>query len=367
MLIYWILLFTISSIGMIQLISSDKSTNFNKVQSNIFLLLSGLLLWIVSGFRGPYVGTDTLSYLSIYDFSVSLPVQRLIKDTFGIEKGYILLNKLLSVVFDNRYSIILFTSLLIIFGVLYFIKNNSSNLFMSVYLFITLYYFSVSMNIIRQFMVIAIFFIAYEKLKKSKIISFVLLILLASTIHSTALIYLGVLLISKIKPSVKNMRVIGLTAATLTAIFYVSPSIITSISGRYSQYAGTKFFEGNSVGGTTIIWVAQIILYFCSMYILKNNLELTESHKKSLFMFSVMILISVCIGIISTRIYIITRLIYYFDIFMIVLIPEIVNQLIREKLFAKYLIYLVLALYFLYNLRQGGSGVVPYEFVWQTF
>src|SRR5699024_4136694 len=149
--------------GMIFLKRSNENQNFNKKQNNLFIYLSGLLLWGVAGFRGPHVGTDTSNYLGIYDFSKNISMERLIEGEYDVEKGFILMNKVIGLVFENRYSIIPVSSLFIIVGILYFIKINSSDLFMSVYLFITLNYFSASMNIVRQFIAIAIFFIGYEE------------------------------------------------------------------------------------------------------------------------------------------------------------------------------------------------------------
>lgn len=367
MLIYWVLLLIITFFGMIFLKRSNENQNFNKKQNNLFIYLSGLLLWGVAGFRGPHVGTDTSNYLGIYDFSKNISMERLIEGEYDVEKGFILMNKVIGLVFENRYSIIPVSSLFIIVGILYFIKINSSDLFMSVYLFITLNYFSASMNIVRQFIAIAIFFIGYEELKKNKKLRYFLLIILASTIHLSSLVYLIVPVINRLKPNSKNMRIIGFFSLITTVAIYTNPSIITSISGRYAVYSGTRYFEGNAVRGTVMIWVTQLILYLCAMYILHNHSSLDESKKKSIFLNSIMILFSICVGVVSTRIQILARVIYYFDIFMVIIIPEIINQLIREKFFTKILICFILALYFLYNLMQGGSGVVPYNFFWQTF
>lgn len=364
MLIYWLLLLSIIAVGVIFMIGSDQSIYYNEIKKNVFLTFSGILLFIVSGFRGPFVGTDTLSYFNIYDLANYQSFAKLLEVNFGVEKGYLLLNKIIGNMFDNRQSIIIFTSFVIIWGVLYFIEKNSSDVWMSVFLFVTLYYFGVSMNIVRQFMALSVFFIAYEQLKQNRNLLYILLIWLASTLHSSAWILLVLLILNKIKPNLRNMKVIFLGAIVITTILYILPSIILDISGKYIVYEGTKYIEGNSVGGIVIVWLSQVILYFCSMFIIKNKNNISESEKKSIFLYSVMVLISVCIRILSTQIFLIHRLSFYFEIFMIVLIPNVVNLLVKERLLVKFLICLILALYFYYNLTHAAAGIVPYEFMW---
>lgn len=341
--------------------------NQSSIPQKIFLITIGLFLVLISGLRSYSVGVDTLSYMGFYDMSRYLSFDRIINGTFGVENGYLYYNKMLNFISESPQFMLIINALVITTGILYFIYKNSPNVTLSVYLYITLYYFAVSLNIMRQFIALSIFLIALEQLKKNRWLTYIIIIYLSSLIHESALICLPVVFIHYLKPTIKNMIWIFCVAIGSTIFVYINPSIVSILSGSYSRYVETTYFEANQVGGTIIIWIVQIAMYFSTIYILKSKKHiLGDRDKKLMFLSAIMILISVCIGLIGTKIFILSRMIYSFDIFMIILIPLIIKYTIKEKKLALIAVYLVLLVYFVYNLSTGGSGVVPYQFFWQA-
>ena len=153
----------------------------------LFVILTGIILVIFSSLRGEHVGTDTQAYLTNFKFIDSLSLQHILNYPTGQDIGYQLCNKFIALFTNEARVIIFLNSLVINFGILRFIYQNSSDIFLSVYLYITLYYFCVTLNIQRQFLSIAVFLIAISFLEKRKNMAFVILILIASSIHSVGI------------------------------------------------------------------------------------------------------------------------------------------------------------------------------------
>lgn len=330
----------------------------------VFYILSGISLIVISAFRSWSVGADTLNYINLYRYANNASVENLLFGYQGVDRGYLLYTKFLNNFSESGQFLLFVNSVIIVFSIFYFIYKNSNNDVLSVYLFLTLSQYLTSMNITRQYLVISIFVFAYEMLKKNKFTIYILLILLASTIHSTALIFLILVPIIWLKPTYKNLLRLLPIMGAVTIILYLNPTIIFSVAGSYSDYIGTQFFQSVDVGGTIVIWIVQFLLVIFGIMILKNK-ELNDEVSIRIFISSFMVFASICVGLLGSQIYLLFRLNYYFDLFMLLLIPDVIFYLVKEKNLARFIIYSLLFIYFVYNLLNGIAGAVPYEFIWQ--
>ncbi|MCT1797324.1 EpsG family protein [Aerococcus viridans] len=330
-----------------------------------FLAISGIILIFISAFRSPLVGTDTNSYVYYFDLSKNLNISQILKNDYGIEKGYLIYNWLVSRISDQRWVLFMINAIIINVPILYYIYKNSRYIVLSVYLYITLYLYGVSLNVTRQFLAIGIFLLGFEILKRGHRITYIVLILIASTFHQSAIIFLIIGLLLYIKPNWKNMLIIGVLVSIGTVVFYSNPLLILRIASGYAEkYAGTDFLEMASVQGSIIIWVVQIILYILAILIQKNSdKKLDVGSKINIFVSSIMVLISVSISILSTRMQILSRFSYFFEIFMIILIPYIVFYFFKEKKLTQLIIFLLLFMYYIFRLNTGFGEIVPYRFM----
>src|SRR5699024_4715427 len=106
-----------------------------------------------------------------------------------IEPGFFLLNKFISF-FSTNFTVFLIVKSVIILGIYYYLfLNYSSNLSLSLLLLISMGSYYVSFNVIRQFMAAAITILAVINIDKG-FKKYFLIIILASSIHYSALVML---------------------------------------------------------------------------------------------------------------------------------------------------------------------------------
>ncbi|RHV33236.1 EpsG family protein [Ruminococcus sp. OM05-10BH] len=155
-----------------------------------FLVINMGTLIFISGFRGASVGTDTRTYLSLYNISKSLTWSELFDQR--VEWAYGIVAKLCSLVYDNHQFYIFIFSLIIGVGFAVIIYKSSDDVPLSVFLYVTLRIYSQSMNIMRQSVAIMLVGIAYLFIKEKKWLKATILIILATGFHTTAIVGLSI-------------------------------------------------------------------------------------------------------------------------------------------------------------------------------
>lgn len=143
--------------------------------------LSFMPLYLISAFRYG-VGVDFHSYTWIFN------ALNVTGEETHVEGLYIALNRLIGFFSTNPAGLFIVTSAIILVFFALGIYENSDNLTLTLFLFITLGYFFYSMISIRHFMALGIYFYAQKFMKRQEFFPFLALILLASGFHKIALI-----------------------------------------------------------------------------------------------------------------------------------------------------------------------------------
>lgn len=151
--------------------------------NKLFLVLGVVALSLGAGLRNDNVGLDTYQYISA--FKTNFSVIWLFKET-----GFREISRLLMNAFSGNTTCLLLlyaavTNALILYRLWDFRKDCSYS-YMA-FLYITLHYMN-TLNIMRQYIAIAIVFFATRFLEKKGYIKFWLAVLLASVFHSSALL-----------------------------------------------------------------------------------------------------------------------------------------------------------------------------------
>ena len=222
MLTYYILLGVLAILACLFQIGGK-----NRKKDLIFLLIVFVIL----------ATTSALRYSTGYDYSYTYApgFEEVLNNPdislFGhhYEPGYMLLEKMVAFFSSNYQMIFVVTSVLIIglFCINY--AKYSSNVYLSVILFILLSEYYCSMNFIRQTIagVIALFAIPF--LKKKKFFPYLLIVLVASTFHKSALILIPFFFINLI-PLTKIVFVIY---CAVTAVLYFNTERIMNFVTQY--------------------------------------------------------------------------------------------------------------------------------------
>lgn len=328
-----------------------------KYKTNYFLVVTFMQLLSISALRYN-IGIDFSNYRSTFNLvSRTSNFNELISlsQGSGMEIGYIYLNKLVSLGTAESQWIFVVTSFVILYFVFITVKNNSSITWLSIYMFAVESYIA-SLNIQRQFIAVGICFYSYKFIKKREFIKFLILSLVASLFHRSALIFLPLYFILNIKLNIKNIILVLLTGVVFNIMFEFIISIIQVFF--YSNYVGFAF--GVKRGNINNVIIASIY-FVIAMYYKK---PLLERDKNNTILINLSF-INLFLSIMSLNLWIITRLMPFTSIFLILLVPEIVSCVKDRHIRVIMLLFFISFTFFIYlaTITNPANKLIPYSFI----
>ena len=221
---------------------------FNKIALFAVFILAALPLVFISTFKGPDIGTDTVSYIYFFnqlkDFGSTLAYV----EKQG-EAGFWFLNYFGHLFTDNYFIIFLFSSLIVTSCYFYSIKSsNLSTLSLFTLLFIGPYYFQFNGN--RQAIAIAIFSVAIFFIIKKQPIRYVVSILIGFLFHKSIIICLPLYFIFRNDVKPKKIVLILFVFLLFIIFFQTFIGLASSIDNRYSTYGDQQETHGGLVVST---------------------------------------------------------------------------------------------------------------------
>lgn len=364
--------------------SIHKNCRLVNGQRIIVYLLIYLPLFVLCAFRDISVGNDTsVYYYGFQNFSNFNSLHEAFT-TSRYEPAYIIINYLFNKFNLSYYFLQIVLSGFIYFSVFVFLLRYSSDFLFSVYVFYVLRYSIGTMNVVRMWMAIAVLLFAIQYVIDRKLIKFLIVILLASLFHSSALVFLIIYPLYSIQI---NKKIILAMMGGSVLIFLASKfffSVLTSLIGRYSGYLSTDFnVESNiAVYLTLLIDLSLFVLiyvainrenkYYCNDNSWGNIVSLIyEEDKNNVGLKKILVLtalLAVCFDIIGLGNTVMNRISTYFSVFFVLSIPIAIQKIQFEanKGFVKTAVMIGLSVQFLIIMifRPNWSGVVPYVFLW---
>lgn len=336
----------------------SDSARKNYIKTICFILI------LQSGLRNVAVGDDTFNYFLTFEenkaFSWEYIYSSFIeyyKYGMGKDPGYLLFQKIIQIFTDN-YHVYLFIVAVLFFSALgSFIYKNTKSVFDAMLAFIiysVLFYSFFSVTGIRQTIATAATLYAYELIKNKKMIRFFIIILLASTIHKSALIFIPFYFIAQIKNTKYFYRIVLLLFPVFMIYKGSLATLVRSVAGynEYEDYegAGTYTF-------TAMFLLIAVVALLRSKTIMKNNPN--AQHYYNAFAIALLFLPLSWINPSFLRV------IMYFTIFMLIFIPVIVESFHTVSIKVKYdirrLVIIVLVALFI----KSNWGNYNYGFFWQ--
>lgn len=313
-----------------------------------FLRISTFLtLFIISAFRF-YVGTDFKGYIGVYNSVIDGTYVN-----YGFEPGYDILMRITSIFSNNNRLIFVVTSFIIIGAFFLTFEDFSINYYITVFLFVTMYFYFNSFNIIRQFIAISIIFSSLRFIRKRELMKFIIFVLLAAIFHKTALIAIIIYFIRDINLSKKKYFLITLGSIMLVPLIPIFMKALVMIVPKYKAYL--NFNAGSGLGTTSMI---MFIILIISIHF-KDKLLNNDSFN-NLYINTTMI--AFIFQILSEANTLFTRVSMYFYIFTIVLIPQLID--ISEDKYRKKIIIGIIIFFIVfcnYLLISNVGEVVPYR------
>ena len=364
--------------------------NSSDRRRKIYLIVTFGALILVAGLRAPSVGTDLVGHYAkrfnmIGDYSWSqIPT---FSATIGYEIGYCYFTRFLHVFSSDVQFFIFATSFLMCAAFGYFIYKESMDVILSTELMLFTCFYYRFMTMMRQGLAISIILVAYTLMNNSErrlkdYIKFALLILLASTFHSSAILCILMILFDRLRFTKKQI-IIGVGVMVVFYLFYMNfYTAALNFFGTGNNYERYLTSASEGVGHINLQTIYNFILAFVPFllgyYVLVWEKK-TENHflkddesmyclaKNESFLLY-MVLIASTFNLLIFRMNILNRFSLYFTPFVLILCPYAISsmKLKSNKPIVRACIYFMFGFYFVWlTITKAGEfyGVVPYRFI----
>lgn len=351
-----------------------------------------LLIFLVAALRKYTIGIDLGLHYAINFERIALLPWSEVPSYIAYDPGFNVLCKLVSYISADDQMFIIVTSFIVFGSIARYIYYYADDVVMETFMFITLYCMFLYTNIIAQAIAFAIFLFAVPYLQEKKYIKYVAIVLLATTMHVSAIILL--LLIPLTFLPLKRKYVVMFSVAMPIALMSLDKLAIVfaSLIPEFSIYLDADNVHGQATGlsKTTIVIIAiyVVILILAWLYLFREKIEenkyktigkgfgvLKQTSNVELLQLNSNFLAYATIIVITARIAgtsmeISSRIGYYFYVFAYSLLSRSIAAIKRpnDKLLVQFAFYGGMLLLFLFigpMVAETFYGVAPYEFFWE--
>lgn len=249
-----------------------------------YLFVAGAIIVLITGLRSPYVGSpDTYRYGRGFEQFAEIPDfleyynDRLAERSLLVsETGFYLTNWLLSRVFSDGQVIVFITMLFCTYSVCRFIYLNSEDAPTSLLIYVALGLMTFNMNGMRQAWAMSVCLFAYEHAKKGKLIPFVLTVLLAMQFHKTALCFMPVFVLPRLRDRKGDILffLFGLVFFMLSMDWFV-----TAFSDLVDkEYATDAIADGGGISVLLIYAVGLLLPVFAKGFLKDKTIQIGRAH-----------------------------------------------------------------------------------------
>lgn len=348
---YYLLYFCIPIVYGISLITTRKKNNY------VFLAVMGIILTSVSALRNISVGTDTITYYNIFNwvngFSGSIKEAA---NQSNIEYGYLYLNRLIYHLNGNFKCLLVLVSIITVVSIIIFISLYSLDFLMSIIIFLGLTYYFIGFNISRQFLAISLCLLAACFTKFNKKYISLIMIAIACSIHTSAIAFLLLWILTKLKVSKKQFFIV-----LGCGIVFALPSVrilsrIMENSERYSH------FLSDTANTKSITGILLVVALIALLILLINNFDFDHAQEFDMFMLYGMLLI-VIVDVLDIFFPFMGRLKYVFEPLVMVIFPyTLIKAGLRRYLFVINIFLFILGIIIMAKLIPDNIfyGITPY-------
>lgn len=319
-----------------------QNGQYRKRYNKIFATMAAIILILVAGLRSN-VG-DTGAYKLSFEKLPSSFGEYLSTLKLKGDWGFNFLSMLIKTYIKDDPEVFIFIFSLITIGCIFIAFYKYTELLeLSIFLFITTGCYLVTMNGVRQYLASAILFLAFPLIHKRKWKIYFPIVLLCSTWHKSALIFI-VLYFVVDQPAWGNMtKWIMFAGIVLFVTYPITGPILADLLGE-TQYGNYKEALLSTGAGANMIRVVVMAVPVVLSYLGKDYVKGKEKYYNIIVNFSVINLIAI---LLATRFWIYARFNMYFSLYMIILLTWIIRYMFDERN-TKLIYVLCLGLYALY-------------------
>lgn len=320
-----------------------------------YLIIAGIATILLMALRGENYGSvyDIRAYKGFYERMIdSSWADAIANDSFEI--GYVVLNKLLGYIAPFSQAILVFHAIFCIFCVCRFIYLNTEKVFWGYFFFVTLGTMGFMMTGIRQAIAMGICLLNTENIKEKRIIRFLIYVLLASTIHRTAFIFIAAYFVCNAKVFKK---IPWLSIFVIVGISALAPQVIDIGESIYED------FSASDVAAFSFNGIVPVLIYIIAIVL--NLLYKSKNENNS----NNMMLTSMAAGFYLFRFYspILERISFYYTPASTVLLADFMDEIKteeRQEILIKLLVIVLCVI--LFARRLDTAAWANYVFLWEA-
>lgn len=325
------------------------------------LIISSFILILLAGLRGPIEG-DYLAYEDIFKIS-----SQVYSSDLGIEPLYFFLNKIINLIGLPFQFVIVIVAIISIIPKFIFFYKESLNFGFTVLVYFCTVYFIFDFIQIRQGLTIALFIISLKYIYEKSLIKYILVIILATSIHISSIILLPGYFIFNRRYKKNILYTIIIVCAYINILQITSPFLEFSLNYFPIPNISTdKIIAYSKATNFSPVTIKQLILGFFFVYVRDKNFTNTKYLNLFVNLFIIGILLTTLFNGISELAF---RVKWYFFWTESILIVYLVYYFGLRNIFLKYVLYLGLAILYvisLYAMLDEFASRGPYIFPYKT-
>lgn len=304
------------TIMMIIVVAFSFPMHGNRKGSKKYIVFSCLAMFVLMALRDlTSIGVDsTSSYLHLYQRMPDQSISEIIH-SHGFNSGFVLLFKLVSIVFGNDYQIlIIIISAFCLLSFAHLTQKYSLSPVTSICAYWGLCFYIFMFDALKQGIAMSVLVFAFDAIIEKKPLKFYVIVIIASLFHAPALVFLPAYLISWIR--IPDKLYIPLIALLFLIIYSFRSSIVKLMMGAYQYTELADIYASSNVsfiGGAVIVYL--FILGVC--YLLRR-----PNHDND-YVYTTLFKLMIIATILQTFCYynnIFKRLADYYSYFSIILI-----------------------------------------------
>ena len=353
--IYLFLIFL--SVALAAVMKMATRNNYNRV---VYLFIIFFALIFVSCFRKDTVGGDLQNYIPLFESAkYSSWAEYLSLPKYG--PIFLIYNKLLCSIGDHYTVLLIGTSFFNLIAVAVFVKRYSRIPWLSIVIYICMGFYGRTFNSLRSSMAMAILLYSIPFLLERKFLRFLIVYICAFIVHKSVFPFIVAYFFAGRRLHLKFMVPIA------AFLFVVASELSPLLNGILVLYNSSYIGSETSGGGYAYFMILVAIAIFCNIF--KDKLE----SPANTLMFN-MLVIGMCIQPFASQISFINRIVIFFTIALIIVIPSSVATIKSKdmRLLVESALLLCFVAYFVnFDMRidpatgTNNQAVIPYLFAWQ--
>lgn len=360
MKIFWILIFvsyvlmTIANRYPTLSFANGKKEKQYKPNKYIYIFITVMMI-LVSGLR--YGIGDTGTYMYIFDSIPASISEYLSSNVIKEDRGfYLIAAGVKQFISTDSQAVIFMMALITISLICYGLYKYTDDVKLAIFLFVTMGCFTTSMNGMRQYVATAILFNALPLIEKRKLIPYLLVVYLASTVHASAIVFYPIYFFNRCKGWGVSSYLLLLGGILLYLTYNITGPMIADVLGetQYGHYADSLLSnnQGANMLRVAVSFVPVAMSWFgkgrINKYMKYGNIVCNLTILNFIFM------------LLANKYWIYARFCIYFNLYAILMLSYCIDN-IFEKRSAKFVKLLCMACYivfFWYDSLTSGLNYV---------